>query len=166
LATLALNAGLRRGELFGLTWADISFERAAVTVRGEITKTGKTRHVPLNRAALDCLSQWRTQTPAAGLVFPGRGGDRLDNINASWRRIMREAQIVGFRFHDCRHDFASRLVRVGVDLNTVRELLGHCDLKMTLRYAHLSPGMTANAVAKLDSNVLAFPVEKVGKKAR
>lgn len=154
----ALNTGMRRGELFGLEWGDIAFDRAMLIIRAEISKSGKARHIPLNRTVLECLTQWRAQSPHGGLlVFPGRGGKRLDNVNSSWRALMKAARIPGFRFHDMRHDFASRLVRAGVDLNTVRELLGHADLKMTLRYAHLSPGMTADAVAKLDNNVLEFP---------
>jgi site-specific recombinase XerD len=62
---------------------------------------------------------------------------------------MKSAQLENFRFHDLRHHFASRLVQAGVDLNTVRELLGHAEITMVLRYAHLSPDRLATAVEKL-----------------
>ncbi|HXG86932.1 MAG TPA: site-specific integrase [Vicinamibacterales bacterium] len=152
LVVLALNTGLRRGELFTLRWADIDVSRAVVTVRGADAKSGQTRHVALNSEALTVLQAWKAGTDTASggaVVFAGRDGEPLGDIKTSWRKLVKAAKVENFRFHDTRHTFASKLVQAGVDLNTVRELLGHGDLKMTLRYAHLAPEHRAAAVAKL-----------------
>ncbi len=73
----------------------------------------------------------------------------MGNISTSWVKLMKDSKIENFRFHYIRHDLASRLVMADVDLNAVRELLGHSDIKMTLRYAHLAPEIKAAAVAKV-----------------
>ena len=120
-----------------------------LTIEGTYAKSGKTRHIPLNSEAVSILKSWRQQTNNVGLVFPSKNGEPFDNVKKAWTGILDEAKIKNFRWHDMRHHFASRLVMADVDLNTVRELLGHSDMFMTLRYAHLAPEYKANAVEKL-----------------
>ena len=151
LVLLALNTGLRRGELFNLKWTDIDFDRRMLTVQGKTTKSGKTRHVPLSNEALNILQRWSVRRPDTELVFPGDNDSVMNNVNSSWARLIKTAQIENFRFHDLRHDFASKLVMAGVDLNTIRELLGHSSITMTLRYAHLAPEKLASAIAILNA---------------
>jgi integrase len=148
--TMALNTGCRRGELFNLKWNDLDMGRRMLTVVGKTAKSLRTRHIPLNDDVFEVVRRWYDQTGGHDLVFPSPvEGNRLTNIKTSWKHLMRDADIKAFRLHDCRHDFASQLVMKGVDLNTVRELLGHSDIRMTLRYAHLAPEKLAAAVAKL-----------------
>jgi site-specific recombinase XerD len=70
-------------------------------------------------------------------------------VKKAWAGVLQAAQIENFRWHDMRHDFASQLVMRGVDLNTVRELMGHADMSMTMRYAHLAPEVKMRAVEML-----------------
>lgn len=145
---LSLNTGLRQGELFDLQWSDVG---ESVTVRAGNSKSRRTRHVPLNREARSVLQGWQETQGGEeqGFVFPGRSGARMDNVRRSWAAVLEAAKLEDFRWHDLRHHFASALVMRGVPLNTVRELLGHSDLKMTLRYAHLAPDHTRAAVEML-----------------
>lgn len=149
LLLLALNTGMRRGELFSLTWECVDVVGASLAVAGDTAKSGKTRHIPLNAEALAVLKGWRKQTNGEGVIFKSHTGEKFDNIKKSFASVLGAANIQNFRFHDTRHSFASKLVMAGVDLNTVRELLGHGDIKMTLRYAHLAPEHKAAAVARL-----------------
>lgn len=146
---VSLNTGLRRGELFSLTWDNVDLERALLTVEGRRAKSGRTRHVPLSAEAVDVLKKWREQTGGEGAAFQNRDGAPIGNLRKSWVEVLKDAGVKDFRWHDMRHHFASKLVMAGVDLNTVRELLGHADIAMTLRYAHLAPEHRAAAVAHL-----------------
>ncbi|HZY34715.1 MAG TPA: site-specific integrase [Rhodanobacter sp.] len=140
---LAMNTGLRRGELLSLHWTDIDFAACLLTVRAETAKSGRSRHLPLNSEAKDVLQRWQRQSGEGLEIFT------VADVKTAWGALLASADITKFRFHDLRHHFASKLVMRGVDLNSIRELLGHADLKMTLRYAHLAPAHLASAVAKL-----------------
>jgi site-specific recombinase XerD len=98
--------------------------------------------------ALAALKNWQKQTEGE-VVFPGKKKEQFNHTKRSWQSLLKLAAIDHFRWHDMRHHFASQLVMAGVDLNTVRELLGHSDIKMTLRYAHLGPEHKAAAVGLL-----------------
>ena len=107
---------------------------------------------PSNEEAHDVLAGWQDQAGKItndAFVFPGLEGEKLTDIHKSWGTVVKRAEIINFRFHDLRHHFASRLVQSGVDLNIVRGLLGHADIAMVLRYAHLSPGSLVTAVEKV-----------------
>lgn len=146
---LSLNTGMRQGELLKLNWQHADLDRAILTVIDASAKSGKQRHIPLNEEALTTLRIWRKQSDE-GIVFASATGGVRTDVKTAWQRLLKDAKISNFRWHDLRHHFASRLVMAGVDLNTVRELLGHADLKMTLRYAHLAPEHLSAAVAKLN----------------
>lgn len=153
LVLLALNTGLRRGELLQLRWRDLDLHRKMLTVRGEGAKTGQTRHVPLNSEATRVMKAWRpTVVDTDSCVFSGTKDEKpIVAVKKAWRGALKAAKVTSFRFHDLRHTFASKLVMAGIDLNTVRELLGHKSIAMTLRYAHLAPEHKAAAVEALVS---------------
>ena len=143
---VSLNTGARRGELFDLTWDQVDLPKRTI---GLIGKSQSIRYVPLNEEAYQALKTWREKASQHRLVFCRPNGQRIVTVRRAWQTLLRYAEIENFRWHDMRHHFASWLVMSGVDLNTVRELLGHSDIKMTLRYAHLAPEHKAAAVAKL-----------------
>lgn len=143
MVLLSLNTGMRRGELTSITWDDVDMRRKIVTIRGGYSKAGRTRHIPLNAEAIEVLKRYRKQHSGEGRIFP------VLDVKKAWGPLLAKAKIQTFRWHDLRHSFASRLVMKGVDLNVVRELLGHSDLAMTLRYAHLAPEHKAAAVERL-----------------
>ncbi|HEY6457344.1 MAG TPA: site-specific integrase [Steroidobacteraceae bacterium] len=142
---LSMNTGLRRGEVLKLRWSSVDFNRRLLTVEGRNAKNRQTRHVPLNEEAMNVLRRWREQSGGSAKVF-----DVATRFQTAWKKLLLRAGITHFRWHDLRHHFASRLVQRGVPLNTVRDLLGHSSVGMSLRYAHLAPDQRREAVAKLN----------------
>ncbi|NLI33839.1 MAG: site-specific integrase [Deltaproteobacteria bacterium] len=140
----AIFSGLRRGELFKLTWDDVDFDRSTVTLRGP--KGGKTATVPINEQALEVL---RNLNIKSTFVFPGEDGQQRKDFKGPWLKIRKAARLPdGFRFHGLRHHFASTLVSNGVDLYTVGKLLSHKNSSTTQRYAHLGDESLRRATAK------------------
>lgn len=151
----ALNTGMRRTEILSLRWDMVDLENGFILL--EITKNGDRREIPINqtlRATLEELFKGTKARPRrvdVPWVFhhTAKGKKYLD-IKVSFKKALKKAGIRDFVFHDLRHCFASQLVMAGVDLTTIKELLGHKSLTMTLRYAHLAPSHKVKAVAVLD----------------
>jgi len=147
LVETALLTGMRRGELLSLKWEQIRNGLIYLTK----TKSGKARQIPINdRLAEVFRGVRRVNQLEAPYVFCDSKGRRLWEVKRSFASACRRAEIEAFRFHDLRHTFASHLVMNGVGLKAVQELLGHSDLKMTMRYAHLSRAHLKEAVAVLN----------------
>lgn len=164
LILLSLHTGMRRNEAFSLRWDDVSFENNIICIRADVAKSGKARFVPMNQTVKDTLLKWREQTHGDGLVFPSPvTGGQLDNVNKAWRAILKDAEIEAFRWHDMRHDCASRLAMAGVSMHSIQNLLGHSSPLVTQKYAHLSPRHQQSAVRVLDeldkqtNNLVSFP---------
>lgn len=103
----------------------------------------------MNEVLTTTLEEVRISAIQGGPVFCSRAGTPYRSFRTAFERAVRCAAIPNFTFHDLRHTFASRLVMAGVDLATVKELMGHKDITMTLRYTHLSNDHKHDAVGKL-----------------
>lgn len=141
---VALETGMRRSEILNLKWDDIDFDQKIVFVRN--TKSGEPREIPISSGLANTLQDLKYKSV---YVFCNKDGSPFGSVRKSFASAVKKSGIENFRFHDLRHTFASHLVMNGVDLVTVKELLGHKSLKMTLRYAHLSPGHKRSAIDKL-----------------
>jgi len=150
ILVLALNTGMRRGEILGLKWHDIDFKRDIITLLD--TKNGEKREVYMNEQVKTALIRVR-KNPVSPYIFCDKDGKPFYDIRKSFWTVLRKSGIKDFHFHDLRHTFASHLVMSGVDLNTVRELMGHKDIRMTLRYSHLSPSYKRSAIDLLGKKI-------------
>lgn len=148
---LALNTGLRFGELIALTFKDVDFEKKLLTINKAIakgvlgsTKSNKNRYIPLTNSVIEMI---RDRKRNNDLIF---SEDNSFLIQARYvKRLHKLCRDLKFRrigWHVLRHTFASHLAQKGISLKAIQELLGHSDIKTTMRYAHLSPRELRQAV--------------------
>jgi integrase len=152
----ALNTGMRLGELTALEWKDIDFKNGIIRVdnkKDHHTKNYQVRSIPMNEILLEVLRKMPRRLNSS-YVFQRKDGSKFHKMRSGFENAVKRAGIPHVRFHDLRHTFASHLVMGGVDIRTVQELLGHKDIRMTMRYSHLAPDHMKNAVRILDSHYL------------
>lgn len=145
---VAAYCGLRLGELLALRWSDIDWTGNAITIsralsvgiEGE-TKSGHVRRIPMSdqaAAALDRVSSRPDFTDPNELVFSNALGRSIDGsaLRRRYKRARDHAGMRPLRWHDLRHTFGSTLAANGIDLVTIKSVMGHADLKTTERYLH------------------------------
>lgn len=155
---LCLNTGLRYGELVRLRWLDVDFHARFLSVPDE-DKRKPGGKIPLNETACNLLRERKKRSKDSPLVFPPyAGGKQRSNLSHLFTRIVRETGLnEGISdprhkvvFHTLRHTFASWLALAGTDIYRIKALMRHKTLTMTMRYAHLIPDATREAVNRLD----------------
>ncbi len=147
LLLFAANTGLRCGDIFDLMWEEVDVEQKRIAII--MGKTRRKLEVPLNDAALAVLEAKQAAKHGPYVFYNPLTGDRFFDLKAGWKAALRRAGLSGITWHTFRHTFASRLTNSGVDLVTVKELLGHSTINTTMRYAHSNHDAKARAVATL-----------------
>lgn len=153
---IAVNTGLRSGELQGLLRDSVDFERKEIIVKRifclierklvERTKNQKSRVIQLNKVAFEAMSDRRLIAPNEPILT-----DRVARMNDHrFPEMCKAAGVSVIRWHDLRHTFASHMAMAGVPLMVIQEILGHATLAMTQRYAHLCKGFSTGATSILD----------------
>lgn len=162
---VAVSTGMRQGEIMNLRWRDVLLDgqgRCSLVVLEE-TKNGERRGVPLTgsgQSALDVLREAHKKANGGevndpALLFPSatKEGKPVE-LRKSWETALKRAKIENFRFHDCRHTAASYLVMSGATAPEVAEVLGHKDLQMVKRYAHLSKAHITGVLSRMTASKL------------
>jgi integrase len=150
IVCLAAEHGASRQEILDLKWSNIDFDfEGKGLIRFFRTKNGRERTEYLMPRTREALLQWRehqewmrhrkrVEDKGSGFVFSKLDGRRLGGFSRSWRKARELAGFPHLHFHDLRHTFCSNLIMSGSDLKDVKEMIGHSDLSMTDRYAHLT----------------------------
>ncbi|MDR1982975.1 MAG: site-specific integrase [Holosporaceae bacterium] len=154
ISLLSLYCGLRAGEIFKLEWQDANFDSNRLFIKDR--KNGGNASLPMHDKVREMLLR-RQETDNTGYVFKSTKGTKITEISNAFTRAVER---LGFNknisdprqkavFHTLRHTYASWLVMSDIDLYTVQRLMGHKDITMTQRYAHLAPEHLDKAVSVL-----------------
>ena len=159
IVRLLLLTGCRRGEVFNLRWDEVKGNMLCL----QDSKTGP-RAVYLNAQAMEIIDRQRSVRPEnnSPFVFPSpiNPEEPIRDIDSFWYFIRAEAGLNDVRLHDLRHSFASHAVMRGVPLPVVSRLLGHSNLSMTMRYAHVSDELVEAAAEKVGSILAGYLDER------
>ena len=143
----ALQTGMRRGEIFSLKWGNIDKDFTYIELLE--TKSGKVRKIPISEKLKTIL---KNQPKINEYVFNNKNTNKpFVDIKKAFAALIKLAEIENFRFHDLRHTVATRMTEMGIDLAVVQEILGHSDIKTTMRYAHPVPERKKLAISLLSS---------------
>ncbi len=148
VALLALNTGIRRGEMMELCWADVDFEGRMLHIPRAITKNGRGRSLPLNDAACAALAELKQSAGIEARVLAGVRYCKA-TLSQKFGAAATAAGLADVTLHTLRHTFATRLKDAGVDPFTVRDLLGHATIEMTNHYTHATPDTMRRGVETL-----------------
>ena len=155
IVVLALSTGARKGEIMALRWKDIDLGQKVM--RLEETKNGDRRSIPLSSLALSVILDLRKiRRIDSQLLFPREDGLKAFDFRKHWNKAVKTAKLTDFKFHDLRHTAASNLAMSGASLLEIAEILGHRQMKMVRRYAHLTQQHTANVLERMNERQFSF----------
>ncbi len=161
-AEFTLNTGLRENNVLGLEWSQVDLRRRVAWIYGDQAKGGAPIGVPLNDGAMAILEARKGIDKV--LVFGNPDYVLYKASNRAWYQALRDAKLVGFRWHDLRHTWASWAVMSGVRLEELQQLGGWKTLAMVTRYAHLASEHLAGAAAKVKPVSLRYNAPRKRKK--
>lgn len=144
---IALHTGMRPSEMYALTWDRVDLGLRQITIL--FSKTGKTRYIPLNAAALAAFRLLYNLPVRQERVFLSTDGQALLGYKHWFVPALEKAGLKNFTWYCLRHTFASRLAIAGVDLRTIADLMGHASIQITMSYSHLAPSHELSALEKL-----------------
>jgi len=139
---IARSCGLRRNEILNLKWKNINLKQGYITV--EESKNNESRNVPINELLMQRLKSIKNNE--SEFLLSHENGEPFKSVKKAFHGALKRSGIEKCTLHDLRHTFGTMLGMAGVDIATIKELMGHKDVKMTMRYSHPTPDHKKHAV--------------------